>query len=51
MTKEQEKAFFNADIDTNTHGKREIEKDRKVPKPSLPHLTPSISNTLSFTSV
>ncbi len=29
MTKEQEKAFFDADLDTNKHGKSEIEKDRK----------------------
>ena len=30
MTKEQQKAFFEADADTNMYGKCEIEKDRKV---------------------
>ena len=30
MTKDQERAFFNADSDTNKHGKREIEKERRV---------------------
>ena len=28
MTKEQENSLFNADIETNIHGKKEIEKER-----------------------